>query len=241
MSRWQRLAQRPGREALLVWAGLLGLLAAARLTVGLLPYGGSLVGALAVALFLWVPGYVDRKVGREEPDYGLDFSRVGRDLWFALWVMLLFFAPFALLFRGFVAWLDSSPELIRTLTPYGRSHGFHWRLPSGLLDLVAGNIAVAAGEEWFYRGYLQRLLERAFPPQARLWGAPFGRAAWLQTLLFAAGHLLTPQPYRLMTFFPGLLFTWMAVRSGRVMPGVVAHAVSNVLIATLEASAFGGR
>jgi uncharacterized protein len=62
---------------------------------------------------------------------------------------------------------------------------------------------------------------------------------WLQTLLFALGHLLTPEVFRVATFFPGLMFSWMATRSGRIVPGAIVHAGSNLLIATLEASAFG--
>jgi len=240
MSWTDRWKDRPARQAVEVWAGLLLLLVVAKVTVGLLPMGGSVVGALAVALFLWIPGTVQRRLGLSEEDYGLNRDNLGKDLLFAVTVMVVVFPPFVGLFRGFLWWLDeAAPAAWRVLTPYGVSHGFHWRAPDGLLDKVGGNIAIALGEEFFYRGYVQSLLERAYPPRFRLWGVPFGRAAFQQTLLFAAGHLLTPQPNRLMTFFPGLLFTWMAVRCGRVLPAAIVHAASNLLIATLEASAFG--
>jgi membrane protease YdiL (CAAX protease family) len=70
---------------------------------------------------------------------------------------------------------------------------------------------------------------------ARL-GAGF---VWTQ-VLFAAGHLVVLQPWRLGTFFPGLLFGWLRERTGGLAAPVVFHALSNVFIATLEASFYGG-
>jgi membrane protease YdiL (CAAX protease family) len=54
--------------------------------------------------------------------------------------------------------------------------------------------------------------------------------------LFAAGHLVTLQPWRVVTFFPGLLFGWLRARSGNVVAPAVAHALSNLLLLVLEAS-----
>jgi membrane protease YdiL (CAAX protease family) len=230
----------PVREALVVWGGLMAALALAKATLGLLPFGGQLVGVLAVALFLWLPGEAARRARRPEGPDPLTLDAWPRDALFAALVMLVVFPPFALLFRWFLGVLDTLPrDVAGMLAPYGLSRSFTWRAPPKLVDLVGGNIAVAIGEEYFYRGYIQERLSTAWPAARRLLGVPFGRAALIQTALFAAGHLLTPQPFRLSTFFPGLLFTWMALRCGRVLPGVIVHAASNVFIATLEASAFG--
>jgi membrane protease YdiL (CAAX protease family) len=226
---------------MLVWVAIIGGLAVAQLTIGLLPYGPSLVGALAVAAFLWAPTEIGRKRGRPDEDYGLNLDRWREDVVFALVVMAIVFPLFIGAFRGFLwaseHWLPA--DVASRLTPYEKPQLFHWRLPTGLLDKVAGNIAVALAEEFFYRGYLLRRFSERWPARTRLWGTPFGVAAWTQTGLFAAGHLLRPQAFRLGTFFPGLLFTWMAARSGRVVAPAIVHAASNLLIATLEASAFG--
>jgi membrane protease YdiL (CAAX protease family) len=237
----EALREKPAKEALLVWGGVLAALALAKVTIGLVPYGGSIVGALAVALFLWAPSEAHRRLGRPDEDYGLSTRRWQRDALFAVVVMAIVFPLFAAGFRGFLWLLDHHVprEVARHLVPYGTSTHFEWRAPKELLDKVAGNIAVAIGEEFFYRGYVMDRLLVAYPPRARLLGVPFGKAAWLQTALFAAGHLLSPQAFRLGTFFPGLMFTWMAVRSGGVLAGAIVHAASNLLIATLEASAFG--
>ena len=235
-----RFSGRPAREATFVWLALVLGLGVLKVTVGLLPYGGSIVGALAVGLFLWAPPEMNKRLGRPDVDYGLSLRNWQRDVLFALVVMAIVFPLFAWGFRGFLWLLDNEVprEWARYLTPYGISRRFAWRAPDDLLDKVGGNIAVALGEEFFYRGYVQSRLTEAYPPRSKLLGAPFGKAALLQTVMFAAGHLLTPQAFRLGTFFPGLLFTWMAVRSSGVLAGAIVHAGSNLLISTLEASAF---
>jgi hypothetical protein len=241
----QVLPQTAGgaREGVRVWAAVLATLALFKVAIApWLPWGASITGALAVGLFLWAPTKAGERAGRDDPDW-LTTERWRRDVAFALLVMLAVFPLFVAGFRFFLWMLEHVvPDLSAALTPYGRrgaSPAFAWRAPPELLDKVAGNIAVALGEEFFYRGYLLRRLSETWPARTRLLGAPFGRAAWAQTGLFAAGHLLTFQPYRLATFFPGLLFTWMAARTGRVLAPAIVHAASNLLIATLEASAFG--
>ena len=46
---------------------------------------------------------------------------------------------------------------------------------------------------------------------------------------------------RLGTFFPGLFFGWLRQRTGSIAAPVVAHALSNLFMATLEASFYGWR
>jgi membrane protease YdiL (CAAX protease family) len=65
-------------------------------------------------------------------------------------------------------------------------------------------LLTALPEEIFFRGYLYDLFEEA------------GREPVIPTaLLFAVGHLVIhPSPYRLLTFFPGLLLGWGRKNSG---------------------------
>lgn len=235
----RRLLKTPAREGALVWVAVFAVLAVAELTIRRIPsWGGSIVGALAVGLFLVAPTEIGRAMGRPDEDYGLNLQRWKQDTLFALVVMAVVFPLFT---GGFLAFLKVADRLPyhEYLTPYGASRSFHWRPPADLLNKVAGNIAVALSEEFFYRGYLARRFSDQWPARTFLWGAPFGRAVWLQTALFALGHLLEPSLFRLGTFFPGLLFSWMAARSGRILPSTIVHASSNLLIATLEASSFG--
>jgi len=227
----------PAREASLLWLGLFAALAIFKTISGFIPYGGSITGALAVGLFLWLPTEINRRVGRDEDD-GLTTAHLGSDVLFALVVMAIVFPPFVFLFQGFARWSAEllPPWITQYLADTGR-RSFHWRVPPDLLNLVAGNIAVALSEEFFYRGYMLRRFSERWPPRIQLFGAPFGKAMLLQTTLFALGHLLTWAPYRLATFFPGLLFGWMAARSKRVVAPAIVHAASNILIRTLEVSA----
>lgn len=244
MKRLLNFGRRPEREALTVWVLVIAALGLAKVTLGQLPYGASVVGALAVVVFLWAPFWADERAGRERSDvstYGLHLGQWKRDLLFALLVMAVVFPLFAYGFRAFL-WVNDHwlpPEIARQISPYGASARFQWRLPRAFWDLVAGNIAVAVAEEFFYRGYLMRRFLERWPGGWRLLGAPVGQALLFTSVLFAAGHLLSPQPFRLGTFFPGLLFGWMALRQGTLLAPIVVHAASNLLIATLEASAFG--
>jgi membrane protease YdiL (CAAX protease family) len=231
----------PAREAFLLWLSVFVALAVLKFVLGFIPYGGSITGAIAVGLFLWSPTEVNRRVGRDEDD-GLTLAYWKQDVLFAVAVMAVVFPLFVLGFRGFLLLSDRvlPPAIASWLTPYGGTGHFAWRWPPDPVNLVGGNIAVALAEEFFYRGYMLRRFSERWPPRTRVLGAPFGVAMLLQTALFALGHLLTPAVYRLATFFPGLLFGWMAARSKRVVAPAIVHASSNILIATLEASAFGG-
>ena len=52
---------------------------------------------------------------------------------------------------------------------------------------------------------------------------------------------MTLQPWRLATFFPGLLFGWLRARTGNVVAPAVAHALSNLLLVVLDASLIAPR
>ena len=96
-------------------------------------------------------------------------------------------------------------------------------------------LAVAIPEELFYRGWMQTAWGRSGPSR-RVLGADIGPGFLATQALFAAGHLVTLQPWRLATFFPGLLFGWLRARTGGVVAPAVAHALSNLLVLFLEAS-----
>lgn len=102
--------------------------------------------------------------------------------------------------------------------------------------LLLGQIVViAVPEEAFFRGYLLGRLRTVLPPRRRLLGVPFGSAHVLSAALFAAVHLVaTPSPARLLVFFPGLLFAWLAERSGSAIAPAVHHALANITLRLLQ-------
>lgn len=236
------MLDRPVREVLLVWAGSIALIAI--LLWGVAPLHPLLFanrGGLAALVFLIVPGEVLKRRGEYLIDYGVRFDRWRRDLLLALVVCAVIFPLFFLVYWGFVIALPKLP-FAAWLAPYTGGAALNWRLPDRFLELILAHLfAAALPEEVFYRGYMQGRLEQAWPATARLAGVPFGKAALVTAALFALGHLVEPAPWRLGTFFPGLLFGWLRARSGTILPGVIVHASSNVFMKILEASFFGAR
>lgn len=110
----------------------------------------------------------------------------------------------------------------------GRSYDWIWVLVWSHL------LGVALPEEVFYRGFVQRRLADGFRRRVRLLGTPIGPEVFLASGLFALSHLvLIPAPFRLAVFFPGLLFGWIRERTDSTAGPIVAHALSNVLLALL--------
>ena len=110
------------------------------------------------------------------------------------------------------------------------------RLPSQpALRVATQFLVIALPEELFYRGWMQGSWARRGVPR-RILGAPIGPGFLATQALFAVGHLVTLQPWRLATFLPGLLFGWVRARTGDVVAPVVVHALSNLALLALEAS-----
>jgi hypothetical protein len=164
-------------------------------------------------------------------------------------VALLVFPPFAAAFWAFARLLPALPDGLRALlAPYAGEPILRPRLPDGLaLRALLQLLVVALPEELFYRGYVQTALGRSRsqagdggPPRTvRVLGADLGPGFLLTQALFALGHLATFQPWRLGTFFPGLLFGWLRARTGGLAAPVFLHALANLFLQVLEASFYG--
>ena len=78
-------------------------------------------------------------------------------------------------------------------------------------------------EELLFRGFLLRGMRRQLPAPA---------AVALTGLLFGAFHL---DPYRFLpTSLLGILFGCMVIRTGSILPGMIAHAANNTIALTLS-------
>jgi len=164
---------------------------------------------LAAVLFLYVPVQIYWKRGLPA------WARVAdprRTLGTALLLVVTGAAAYTLF-----ALLPLPPEI----SPHGRG------LP--VSPALAGHmmLLVAVPEEVFFRGYLYDAFEES------------GWEPILPTaLLFAAGHVaLHPAPYRLLTFFPGLLLGWGRKNSGNVYVPVVVHFIFNLFPSLLGGAA----
>ncbi len=241
------------RELIATWAMAIGVVAAAKGLSLVEPSGllsANLAGVAAVVFVLLSDRRV-REAGETWERHGLPWWGLGdRRTWrawgrgalAALAVAALAFPPFALAFVAWAKLLPALPEGIsHLLAPYRLPPRFAPRLPGGFaLQALNQLLVVALPEELFYRGWMQTAWARSGRGTARrVLGAELGPGFLATQALFAAGHLVSLQPWRLATFFPGLLFGWLRARTGGLAAPVFLHALSNLFIATLEASFYG--
>jgi membrane protease YdiL (CAAX protease family) len=79
-------------------------------------------------------------------------------------------------------------------------------------------VFTAIPEEWFFRGYLLKRVERGI----------YGNI--IVSVAFVMLHLLS-QNYTiaLMVFFPSLLYGWVFQKTGSLITVIMLHALSNLL------------
>jgi membrane protease YdiL (CAAX protease family) len=241
------------REILSTWAAAVAVILAARLLSLADPTGllGANLGGVAALAFVWLADGRLRAAGRSWRQAGLPWwgagdrrtwAAWGRGAGFALAVAAVLFPAFA---AGWWGWAELSsrlPEgLARAVGPYALPPRLRPALPPRLALVAATQLLVVAlPEEMFYRGWMQDAWARARPGRrVRVLGAELGAGFVATQALFALGHLVTLQPWRVATFFPGLLFGWARARTGGLAAPVVLHALSNLFLLALEASFLG--
>jgi hypothetical protein len=243
------------RDIVSIWAQAIAGLAVAKAISFVEPTGLLAANLAGVAAFLFIalPDARLRERGEGWDAYGLPWEGLGDPRTWRAWVRgaaiafgvaAVVFPVFAVGFGAFAALLPALPPAVaRFLAPYVGAPRFAFRLPEGFAVLALIQLLVVAlPEELFYRGFVQTAWARTAPERGvTVLGARLGAGfVWTQ-LLFAAGHLVVLQPWRLGTFFPGLLFGWLRARTGSLAAPVILHALSNLLLATLEASFYGAR
>jgi CAAX protease family protein len=243
----------PPRTLVANWAAAIGALALAKLLSLSDPTGllGANLAGVAAFLFIALPDRRLRARGEGWDRYGLPWWGLadgrtwrawGRAAAVALLVCAVVFPAFG---AGFWAYAEALPRLpawaAHALAPYATPPHPRFRLPEGLATAALVQLLVVAlPEELFYRGWMQTSWARAAPAGGvRLLGVRLGPGFLWTQALFAAGHLVVLQPWRLGTFFPGLLFGWLRERTGSIAVPVLVHALSNLFIATLERSFYG--
>jgi membrane protease YdiL (CAAX protease family) len=240
----------PPRALVGTWAKAILGLAAARALSFVDPSGllGANLAGVAAFLFIALPEARLRSRGETWDAYGVPWhgardprtwAALRRGVRDALWVCAVLFPLFGGVFWAYSELLPHLPAgLARVLAPYAGTPRLAPRLPDRLLLLVAIQLLVVAlPEELFYRGWMQTSWARVAPRRGvTVLGARLGAGFLATQLLFAAGHLVVLHPWRVATFFPGLLFGWLRERTGGIVAPVLVHALSNLFLATLEAS-----
>lgn len=239
---------RAGRDALVAWlvvAGLVAVLVQIKFT---LPAIGQVGSALVAVLFLYAPVYVAYRRGEDLDDYGFHAAPVARGLLTAGAAIAVIFPVFVFGYVGFYE-LACHSRLLSHLPVAGMCLHYGGLAAAHLPHLVWDPrpkdsfttfclvqwVVVALPEELFFRGMLLKLLEERFPPKRRILGGGVGLALVLSSAAFAIVHLPKDgDPRALATFFPGLLFGWMRSATGSIFADTVTHGASNILIRVLD-------
>jgi len=186
---------------------------------------------------IWLPVRRVFRRGLDLDYFGLDWNNLRRPFLVALKVSAV---VFPLYWLGIHLWSTMyAPKVLGWVGIHQPVLHFHATLPHGFLYLVFSQIIlVAFPEEFFFRGYLQTRLEVHYPRGCcRLLGVEMGPAIFWSALLFAAIHLAwIPLPFRLLTFFPGLLFCWLRRYTNSIFSSILFHGLCNIVQQVLAVS-----
>ena len=96
--------------------------------------------------------------------------------------------------------------------------------------LIFAWIYIGFAEEFFFRGYLQGVLNRAFGKPYQVMGIAIGPGLILASLLFGLAHVLTPSepflwPWAIWTFMAGLCFGIIREKGGGFLASAMVHAI----------------
>lgn len=87
----------------------------------------------------------------------------------------------------------------------------------------------ALSEELLFRGYMQQRLSRVLPRVFKILRFELPLAGIVCAALFAAAHLLyEPSLFRVLVFFPGLVYAWLRYKTGSILAPVLFHGTCNI-------------
>lgn len=180
------------------------------------------VGFRLPTLWLVVPFAIITLTRRPYEDFGLTLRDPG-SLRFHAAVALVVFGTYSLAHYAFCRWVLGMT--------------FDATLPPDLPRLVFDQfLLIGLSEEFFFRGYLQTLLNRRFGRPYALLGARWGVGLVLAAILFGLCHLVTGDLSRLRVVFFGLFAGWLRERTRSIAVPAAYHGTANVLYDFLQHS-----
>lgn len=179
---------------------------------------------LSAFCMILAPAEAAFRAGFDVDLFGLSRRGLGKSLKWALIICALIFPPYILGYCWYATELK------------GMRFDAVSILPNTPLLLLQHIFLVGLPEEFFYRGFIQRELDRIYPKTwFRFVGVEIGPAFFFASALFALGHLaLLPASFRLAVFFPSLMFGWLYKKTGNIGGGMLIHGLSNVLLFNLQ-------
>lgn len=212
-------------------------------------FGPSGRRRLVLAAMVYVAAMVLAGWPEAGPFADLDWNWQGKLL------TLLFLTVLVLLWPG-VTWRDVGVRMPRrhwwvpVLLIVGSAFALQRVMrPLGELQVTAETVAFQAtlpglDEEFFFRGFLLLLLDRALRPRQEVLGARFGWSGLITSVLFGLGHglhlgaglVLEVDPGAIITTgLLGACFLWLRVRWDSLWPAVLAHNGWNTAIVAANA------
>ncbi len=157
------------------------------------------------------------------PSHKIFWPPIKKELKSLFWVMLATFVPYIFFYMFFFKWRADT---------LGQDFILYFNLPPNLfLEIIMQIFLVALPEEMFFRGFLQSSLLKS--------GLGLTLAIVLTNIIFAISHLaLSLSPARLLTFFPGLIFSYLVYKNKSLLSPILYHAACNILGQFLFASVF---
>jgi membrane protease YdiL (CAAX protease family) len=135
-----------------------------------------------------------------------------------IWIIIIFPAYFVMVFV-FKFGVDFKTHLLSIKLPKDIFH-----------HLLYNIIVVGLSEEFFYRGYLQPLVQKRFHfniiPKIKL-----DSGVIIVSLMFAIGHFLTYFTiFSALTFLPSIVFGILRNQTNNILASVILHGISNSIL-----------
>jgi membrane protease YdiL (CAAX protease family) len=107
-----------------------------------------------------------------------------------------------------------------------------FRLPGRFgRELAVNFLYFALPEELLFRGYMQQRLSRVLPRTFRILKFELPLAGVICAALFAGAHVLYEVSiYRVLVFFPALVFAWLRHRTGSIVAPTLFHGTCNMAV-----------
>ncbi|HXW53820.1 MAG TPA: CPBP family intramembrane glutamic endopeptidase [Myxococcota bacterium] len=180
--------------------------------------------------------YIDSIMDRFFPPFGVkklhpDFPALIEELRVLLRVSLIVFLPYVVAYWAYF-------KLKALAIGANLAISLNWP-PQFFYEIIIQIFVVALPEEVFYRGFVQSAFLRRWPKHKLIFGFPLGWAVIFTNIIFAFGHWIGSwSPERLLTFFPGLVFSYLVYKNKSLFSAILFHAACNILGQILYTSLF---
>lgn len=183
------------------------------------PFIGKIYGLVFAVLFVYVPVFLFHR-RREQLNF------LDRDWRGYLKSFLIFLIVAAIIFPlFFIAAHFWMKVVYHGSGPVFRGIKDFWNFFAYQL------LMVALPEEFYFRGYMQGMLNRIYPKRWKFLGVRLGPAWVITAVVFALAHsIIVLQWWHFAIFFPALVFGYLRERTGSITAPILFHAASNIVM-----------